>query len=233
MDSNMMAMQSMPGMGSNIMGDDEQSVVDKLFKDSLNTGPEGGTSILALKKPQQSQAGPGSGNKPQYTPHMEVSTRDVRDMRPHQQPMQDMTNTSEGPPSLCSIPPPKKQPIKDTKIIKKLVNDLTLSLNQNKNHSKNSTDHSDNMTENSTESEFSNGKEKCEMVSSWVEIVKDAILFIVIYVIFSQTFIKLKIGNYIPQILPSDDKPVSITGHIIYGAILAIFFCLMKRVLKL
>ena len=230
MDQNMMAMQSMPGMGSNIMGDDEQSVVDQIFKESLNTGPEGGTPILALKKQQPSHGG-GPSHGPQYNPHMEVPTRDVRDMRMHQQPMCDMTNTPEGPPSPRPMPP-KKQPIKDTKIIKKLVNDLTQSLNSNQ--SKNSVnDHSDNMTENSTESEISNGKENCEVVSSGVEIVKDAILIIVIYVILSQVFIKRAIGNYIPQILPTDDKPVSIAGHIIYGAILAIFFCLVKRVLKL
>ena len=229
MDQNMMAMQSMPGMGSNIMGDDEQSVVDQLFKESLNTGPEGGTPILALKKQQSpQQCGPSHG--PQYNPHMEVPTRDVRDMRMQQQPMRDMTNTSEGPPSPRPLPP--KKPMKDTKIIKKLVNDLTLSLNSNQ--SKNTaSDHSDNMTENSTESEISNGKENCEVVGSGVEIVKDAILIIVLYVILSQAFIKRVIGNYIPQILPNDDKPVSIAGHIIYGAILAIFFCLVKRVLKL
>lgn len=187
--------------------------VDQLFNASLATsGPHGGTSIANLKKQiPQYQARPPMQHIPQRVP-IDVESCQSTESR---------TKT------------PRKQPISNGKIIKKLVNDLNTSLGSKGN----TTDNNDSETvvDDSSESEVEHfdDSESSNIFSSAFDFIKEALLLVIIYVILSQSFIKRAIGTYIPQILPSDDQPVSIVGQLIYGGILALVFVISKRLLSM
>lgn len=61
--------------------------------------------------------------------------------------------------------------------------------------------------------------------------VKDIVLFLFIYYIFSLDFVKQSIGNYIKYINPDASGSISSFGILIYGFILIIVFMVSKFIL--
>lgn len=63
-----------------------------------------------------------------------------------------------------------------------------------------------------------------------INLLKDPLIILVIFIILSQPFVKNTIGTYITQINPNADGQVSLTGVIIYGLILVGLFMIVRQV---
>lgn len=154
---------------------DQQNDDERLFNESLKTGPHGGSSINNLKQQalqqlqqqQQSQPSPQFQN-PQYSPQYQ--------------------------PEIIQTPRSVKK-VDDKKIISRLVNEINSSF-------VNKSDKDDTETETDI---VDIDEEGANIFSSGFTFVKESILITIMYIILSQDFIKKTIGKYIPQILQSDN----------------------------
>lgn len=117
----------------------------------------------------------------------------------------------------------KSSPIKK---LGNIINNKLKDKNDSIINSINSISSHDSMTINSDTDENKEVNNKINKKSSneiYIDMAKDAILIIVIYLILSQDFLKRAIGVYLPQI-ESDN----VVGNAIYGAIHAIIFIAFK-----
>lgn len=109
--------------------------------------------------------------------------------------------------------------------ISKLVSDINKSLDDY------APSTSKTETEEDFEEEHTNENEKwLARIPNWI---KEIILFVIIYFIFSMGFVKRTIGTYIKYINPDEEGNVSFLGIIIYGIILIVTFMITKYCLGL
>lgn len=81
----------------------------------------------------------------------------------------------------------------------------------------------------SDHSEDVNGSLKQTLVNSVPEVVREPLLFLIIYMVMSQPVIRETLGQYIQQLNPDMDGKISFTGVLIYGIILVTLFALAKH----
>lgn len=62
-----------------------------------------------------------------------------------------------------------------------------------------------------------------------LNMAKEVVLLVLIYIILSQNFVRQTIGAYICYINPKEDGSVSIIGYLIYGLLLAVTFVFFKK----
>jgi hypothetical protein len=70
-----------------------------------------------------------------------------------------------------------------------------------------------------------------KLYSNIVNIAKDPVVLLILYVILSQDSVKSFFGTYIKQINPQDDGSVSFMGIVIYGLILAVLFVIVRQLI--
>jgi hypothetical protein len=222
MNGSMMNNNLPPQQGNPMTATDQQ-----FFASLASTGPHGGTSITSLKKgpPQQTQI-----------PHAVPMQYKQQSMPQIPQQIQHVIqdNSSRDEDSYCGTTNSRiyGNKTKNEKSIRHLVNDLNSSLNKGGDASIKNNTTNDTETSSSDDSDSDNNEGQ-SVFSSIFGFVKEALLLVVIYAILSQAFVRRTIGTYIPQIIPVGDQPVTIVGHLIYGSILAIIFCVIKRAISL
>ncbi len=64
-----------------------------------------------------------------------------------------------------------------------------------------------------------------------IDIVKEPLVLLIIYVMMSHESVRMTLGRYISQINPGQDGAVTMTGVVIYGIIFVMIFMLVKKYL--
>ena len=64
-----------------------------------------------------------------------------------------------------------------------------------------------------------------------IDIAKDGLLLLIIFVILSQPFVRNFVGKYFNQINPDDQGNVSLIGVTIYGLILVVLYLFFRQLL--
>lgn len=81
-----------------------------------------------------------------------------------------------------------------------------------------------------SEEQIDNSNGLLSTIPNWI---KEIILFVVIYFIFSMGFVKNYVGTYIKYINPDSEGNISFIGIIIYGTILISIFLIFKYFLAI
>jgi len=94
------------------------------------------------------------------------------------------------------------------------------------------TDENTDTSENTSEKEYENktNKNKKNIFSKIYGILKEPVLFILLYIILSLDITKQLIGTYFTQILPDHDGNVIFTGILLYGFIFMILFMILRKI---
>lgn len=79
-----------------------------------------------------------------------------------------------------------------------------------------------------TDEDCSENKKKDDDNYSILQIGKEMILIVMIYVVLSQGFVRKSIASHITQLNPNSEGVISLTGYVIYGSILAVLFVFFR-----
>ena len=108
---------------------------------------------------------------------------------------------------------------------KNKIKDLALDINKDLEEKENI----NNNTEESILSDTENNKSNNEKYIK--HFLYEPLLLLIIYLIFSQDFVRKFIANYISYLNPKSDGTISIIGVIIYGIILVTIYTLSKKII--
>lgn len=180
-----------------------------MMSQPITTGPKGGTKISALQNMPHQNAQPAQMQNQQYR------TRENNDL--HRQSYDTNTDVNNN-----DTDQPQHH-------IKHLVRDINRSLDDySPSKTANNTEEYENdIDSDGAEHEEQNESKNNEYISS--EMIKEALLLFIIYIILSQSFVKKTIGKYVPYITNGNDS-TKIFGVLIYGALLTILFIACKKV---
>ena len=76
-------------------------------------------------------------------------------------------------------------------------------------------------------------KEEIEENTTFSLMLIEPILLLTLYVIMSQPFVVSMASKYVPQLKPSEDGTIGMTGIMVYGLILTILFLVIRKIIQL
>ena len=227
-----------PNMMGNMMGGNmNPNMMNSNMLNPVIPG-KGGTPLTALKRMQNtSNAGPSNRNQNSNGNNYQEQEQDQNTNRPRQRKRSNNDEEEQEENDNRR----KEYEKENKKKIKSLVNNINNSLDDFVPSKSKYSDEEVGSDEGSDEEKDSEKEPKDDdiIVKSKVkkhndympDWIKEPLLIIIIYVIFSQSFVRKTIGQYITQINPNESGSVSIVGYIIYGAILALVFMVFKKLL--
>ncbi len=77
--------------------------------------------------------------------------------------------------------------------------------------------------------EDTKGSEESNLMSEIPDVIKEALIILVLFIILSQPIIKINIGKVIKQIVPDEEGKVGMPGVIIYGMLLSLLYIFFKK----